>query len=143
MNSHSGTSKSGAKHRCFVNCAWRHSGVPFFDNFSTSALQKVTRTCQFFSIFTCKCASRYSGVQFFDIPTSKSGPSPSLFLHFDFKLNVLLASAACNFSTSQLQKVVRECQCFSILTCKCASRYSGVQFFHIPTSKSGPRMSVF
>ena len=46
-------------------CAWRHSGMPFFDNFSTSALQKVARDRQFFSILTCKCASRYSGVQFF------------------------------------------------------------------------------
>ena len=43
--------------------------------------------------------------------------------------NVLLATAACNFSTSQLQKVVRECCVLYILTCKCASRYSGVQCF--------------
>ena len=43
--------------------------------------------------------------------------------------NVLLATAACNFSTSQLQKVVRECCVLYILTCKCASRHSGVQFF--------------
>ena len=43
--------------------------------------------------------------------------------------NVLLATAACNFSTSQLQKVVWECQFFSIFTWKCTSRHSGVQFF--------------
>ena len=43
--------------------------------------------------------------------------------------NVLLATAACNFSTSQLQKVVRDRQFFSILTWKCASRHSGVPFF--------------
>ena len=43
--------------------------------------------------------------------------------------NVLLATAACNFSTSQLQKVVRECCVLYILTCKCASRHSGVPFF--------------
>ena len=30
-----------------------------------------------------------------------------------------------------------------IFTCKCASRYSGVQFFDIATSKSAPRPSVF
>ena len=30
-----------------------------------------------------------------------------------------------------------------ILTCKRASRYSGAQFFHIRSSKSGPSMSVF
>ena len=56
---------------------------------------------------------------------------------------MLLATAACNFSTSQLQKVVRECCVLYILTSKCASRYSGVQFFHIATSKSGPRMLCF
>ena len=30
-----------------------------------------------------------------------------------------------------------------ILTSKCAFRYSGVQFFHITTSKSGPNMQCF
>ena len=46
--------------------------------------------------------------------------------------NVLLATAACNFSTSQLQKVVRTWCVLYILTWKCASRYSGVQFFISP-----------
>ena len=42
--------------------------------------------------------------------------------------NLLLATAACNFSTSQLQKVLRDRQFFNSLTWKCASRHSGVQF---------------
>ena len=46
--------------------------------------------------------------------------------------NVLLATTACNFSTSQLQKVVWACQFFSIFTSKCASRHSGVQFLISP-----------
>ena len=108
------------------------------------------------------CFSRYSGVPFFDIATSKSGPSMRCFVDFDLQmcfslqrraifphpnfkkwsehavfcgfwlLNVLRATAACNFSTSQLQKVVRTRQFFSILTLKCASRHSGVQFFISP-----------
>ena len=120
---------------------------------------KVVQNAGVLYIFTCKCASRYNGVQFFHIGTSKSGPYPSVFWHFDLQMcfslqrraifphrnfkkwsahevfctfwleNVLLATAACNFSTSQLQKVVRECCVLYILTCKCASRYSGVQFF--------------
>ena len=128
-------------------------------NFSTSQLQKVVWDRQFFNILTLKCASRHSGVQFFHIATSKSGPRMLCFVHFDLQMcfslqrraifphrnfkkwsenavfctfwlaNVLLATAACNFSTSQLQKVVRECCVLYILTCKCASRYSGVQFF--------------
>ena len=43
--------------------------------------------------------------------------------------NVLLATAACHFSTSELPKVLQDRQFFSILTWKCASRHSGVQFF--------------
>ena len=46
--------------------------------------------------------------------------------------NVLLATAACNFSTSQLQKVLRTPQFFNIFTWKCASRHSGVQFLIPP-----------
>ena len=123
---------------------------------------------------------------FLDLWTSKSGPYPSVFWHFDFEMcfspqrraifqhlnfrkwsehavfctfwlqnvllataacnfstsqlqehavfctfwlqNVLLATAACNFSTSQLQKVVWSCGVLYILTSKCASRYSGVHF---------------
>ena len=131
-------------------------------NFSTPQLQKVVRDRQFFNILTCKCASLYSRVQFFDIAPSKSGPPLTCFVHFDLKMcfslqrraifqhlnfkkwsepvsfltfwlqNALLATAACNFSTSQLQKVVWDRQFFSILTSKCASRYSGVQFFISP-----------
>ena len=131
-------------------------------NFSTSQLQKVLRDRQFFNILTWKCASRHSGVQFFYIATSKSGPNMQCFVHFHLKMcfspqrraifqhlnfkkwsetemfctfsleNVLLATAACNFSTSQLQKVPRTPQFFSIFTSKCASRHSGVQFLISP-----------
>ena len=43
--------------------------------------------------------------------------------------NVLRATTACTFSTSQLPKVVRTWCVLYILTCKCASRHNGVQFF--------------
>ena len=56
---------------------------------------------------------------------------------------MFLATAACNFATSQLQKVVRTCSVLYIFTSKCASRHSGVQFFNISTSKSGPNMQCF
>ena len=133
----------------------------------------MLRDRPFFNILTWKCASRHSGVQFFDIRAAKSGPELMCFVHFHFKMcfspqqraifehlnlkkwsenvsflafslqNVLLATAACNFSTSQLQKVLRDRPFFNILTWKCASRHSGAQFLNISTSKSGPRMSVF
>ena len=107
---------------------------------------------------------------FFDIWTSKSGPRSSVFNTFDLEMcfapqrralfrhlnfqkwsengvlctfwlgNVLRATTACTFSTSQLPKVVRSWCVFNILTWKCASHHNGVHFFDISTSKSGPRM---
>ena len=126
-----------------------------------------------FNSLTCKCASRHSGVQFFDIKPPKSGPYPSVFPHFDLQIcfapqrraifehrnvqngsgivvfcafwlaNVLRATAACNFWTSQLPKWLRPCGVLCILTCKCASRHSGVQFLNIATSKMAPPMWCF
>ena len=57
--------------------------------------------------------------------------------------NVLRATTACAFSTSQLQKMVRTWCVLYILTSKCASRHNGVRFFDISTSKSGPTMVCF
>ena len=57
--------------------------------------------------------------------------------------NVLRATTACTFSTSQLPKVVRSWCVLCILTSKCASRHNGVHFFDISTSKSGPKLVCF
>ena len=100
--------------------------------------------------------------------TSKSAPNPSVFSTFDFAMcfapqrraffrhlnfqkcsepvsflhfwlrNVLRATTACTFSTSQLPKVLWTGQFFTLLTSKCASRHNGVHFFEISTSKSPP-----
>ena len=43
--------------------------------------------------------------------------------------NVLRATTACTFSTSQLPKVVRRWCVLYIVTSKCASRQNGAQFF--------------
>ena len=141
--------------------------------FSTSEPPKVARTCGVLYILTWKCASRHNGVHFFDIWTSKSGPNLVCFVHFDLEMclapqrralfrhlnfqqwsdngvlctfwlgNVLRATTACTFSTSQLPKVDRSWGVFYILTCKCASRHNGVHFFDISTSKSGPTLVCF
>ena len=109
----------------------------------------------------------------FDIATSKSGPKLVCFVHFDLEMcfapqrralfrhrnfqkwseagvfctfwlgNVLRATTACTFSTSQLPKVVRSWCVLYILTWKCASRHNGVHFFDIATSKSGPKLACF
>ena len=48
---------------------------------------------------------------------------------FSFSLtNVLRATTACTFSTSQFLKVVRAWCVLYILTSKCASRHNGMQF---------------
>ena len=108
-----------------------------------------------------------------DIWTSKSGPSTWCFSHFDFEMcfapqrralfrhlkcqkwsapgvfcafwlgNVLRATTACTFSTSQVPKVVRTWCVLCILTWKCASRHNGVHLFDISTSKSGPNVVCF
>ena len=96
--------------------------------FSTSQLPKVVRAWCVLYILTWKCASRHNGVHFFDIATSKSGPSMLVFCTF-WLGNVLRATTACTFSTSQLAKVVRTPGVLYILTCKCASRHNGVQLF--------------
>ena len=94
---------------------------------STSERPKVLRTRQFFAFLTSKCASRHNGVHFFDISTSKSGPNPWC---LTFWLgNVLRATTACTFSTSQLPRVVQTWCVLYILTWQCASRHNGVQFF--------------
>ena len=90
-------------------------------------------------------------VCFFDIWTSKSGPNPSLLYTFDLEMcflpqlrskvvrtrhllhswlgNVLRATTACTFSTSQLPKVFRTWGVFSFFIYKCAWRHNGMQFF--------------
>ena len=127
--------------------------------FSTSQLPKVVRPWCALYILTWKCASRHNGVHFLVISTAKSGPALVCFVHVDFKMcfapqrralfrhlncqkwsapdvfctfwlrNVLRATTACTFSTSQLPKVVRTWCALYILTWKCASRHNGVQFF--------------
>ena len=141
--------------------------------FSTSQLPKVVRHWGVLCVLTWKCASRHNGVHFFDIATSKNCPRMVCFVHFDFEMcfapqrralfrhlnfqkwseplvfltfwlrNVLRATTACTFSTSQLPKVVRTPGVFNILTSKCASRHNGVHFFDIATSKSGPALRCF
>ena len=99
---------------------------------STSQPPKVVRTWCVLCIFTWKFASRHNGVHFFDIATYKSDPNLVCFVHFDLQMcfapqrralfrhrnvqkwsevlctfwlaNVLRATTACTFSTSQLQK---------------------------------------
>ena len=140
---------------------------------TTSEPPKLVRTWCALYILPWKCASRHNGVHFLDISASKSGPTMVCFVHFDLEmcfapqlralvqhlnfqkwsergvlctfwlLNVLRATAACTFSTSQLPKVVRTWCALYILTWKCASRHNGVHFLDISTSKRDPHLVCF
>ena len=110
--------------------------------FSTSELPKVARTCGVLYIFTSKCASCHNGVHFFRHLNFQKWSENGVFYTFSLR-NMLRATTACTFSTSQLPKVVRQWCVLYILTSKCASRHNGVHFFDISTSKSGPRMVCF
>ena len=128
-------------------CASRHNGVHFIiiDMSTSKSAPRMG-------------ASRHSSIYFFDVSTSKSGPSMvcfciltwkcvapqwrALFRHLNLQKcseyevlskfwlgNVLRATTACTFSTSQIPKVVREWCVSYILTSKRASRHNGVQLF--------------
>ena len=79
---------------------------------------------------------------FFRRVKSKKCFGADVFCTFSLQ-NARFDTAACIFSTSELQKVLPDPQFFNIFTCKCAFRHSGVQFFDIWTSKSGPNMRCF
>ena len=141
---------SNAKNSQFLTlltskCALRHNGVHFFDIWTSKSGQKVVQTRQPFTLLTSTCALRHNGVHVFDISTSKSGPNPSVFYTFDFWLgNVLRATTAYTFSTSQLPRVVRDPQFFTFLPWKmCFAPQQRALFFDVATSKNGPRIVCF
>ena len=131
-------------------------------NFWTSQLPKWLRECGVLCILTCKCAFRHSRVAFWNIATSRMAPGMWCFVHFDLQMcfspqprgilehrnfqngfgngvfcafwlaNVLFATAAWHFGTSELPKCLRRWGVFYILTRKCASRHSRVPFFTCP-----------
>ena len=106
--------------------------------FSTSQLPKVVRTPSVFNILTWNCFAPQRRALFRHLNFQKWSEN-GVFCTFSLR-NVLRATTACTFSTSQLPKVVRTPSVFNILTWKCASRHNGVHFLDISTSKSGPRM---
>ena len=105
-------------------------------------VQKWSETPGVLTLFTSKCASRHNGVHFFDICVVQKSSEADVFWHF-WLPNVLLATTACTFCTTQLPKVVRTRRVLYIFTSKCASRHNGVHFFHISTSKSAPTLTCF
>ena len=98
---------------------------------STSQPPKVVRTWCVLYIFTWKCASRHNGVHFFETRHLSLQKWSEHGVLCTFSLpNVLRATTACTFSTSQLQKVVRGWCVLYIFTWKCASPQRRALFRH-------------
>ena len=153
------TSKSGPSMWCFVHFDFEMCFVPqwraLFRHLNFQKWSEHGVFCTFWLPNVLRATTACT----FDISTSKSGPSMVCFVHFDFEMcftpqrralfrhlnfqkwseagvfctfwlpNVLRATTACTFSTSQLPKVVRTWCVLYILTWKCASRHNGVHFF--------------
>ena len=80
------TSKSGPNPWCFVHFDLEMCFAPqLCALFRHRNFQKWSDIGVFY-ILTWKCASRHNGVHFFDIATSKSGPNPWCFVHFDLEM---------------------------------------------------------
>ena len=108
---------------------------------STSQLPKVVRLRCFvhFDLEMCFAPQRRA---LFRHRNFQKWSDTEVFFTFWLR-NMLRATTACTFSTSQLPKVVRTWCVLYMLTSKCASRHNGVHFFDISTSKSRPSMVCF
>ena len=122
-------------------CASRHSGVQFFDIWSSKSgpYPSVFFT---FSLTNVLIATAACHVWTSEHRNFQNGSTIVVFCAFWLE-NVLRATAACHFSTSELQKWLHDCGVLCILTWKCASRHSRVPFFNIGTSKMAPTMRCF
>ena len=110
--------------------------------FSTSEPPKVAQTCGDLYILTWKMCFAPQRRALLPHDNFQKWSVAEVFCTF-WLGNVLRATTACTFSTSQLPKVVRQWCALYILTWKCASRHNGCALFDITTSKSGPNLVCF
>ena len=110
--------------------------------FSTSQLPKVVRELVCFVHFDFEMCFAPQRRALFRHLNCQKWSGPGVFCTF-WLGNVLRATTACTFSTSQLPKLLRTPQFLTHFTSKCASRHKAVHFFNISTSKSGPTLRCF
>ena len=129
------------EHRNFQN----GSDNEVFCAFSLANVLRATAAWHFLNIGTSKIAPTMRCFAHFDLQMCFAPQPRAIFEHRNFQngsanvvfcafwlATVLRATVACNFSTSELQKVLRHRQFFTIFTCKCAFRHSRVPFFTCP-----------
>jgi len=122
------TSKSGANMWCFAS---RHNGVHFFEHLNFQKCSEAEVFCTFFDLEMCFAPQRRALFRHLNF---QKWSEREVLLAFSLA-NVLRATTACTFSTSQLLKVLRTGCAFYILTWTCASRHNSVQLFisHLTT----------
>ena len=119
---------------------WREHVV--FCTFWLGNVLRATTACTFSTSQLPKVVRQWCVLLHFDFEMCFAPQRRALFRHLNFQKwsdngvfcafwlrNVLRATTACTFSTSQLPKAVRCWGVLYILTSKCASRHNGVQFF--------------
>ena len=137
-----------------------HACQRFWKCYKTLTLCSLLRRCT----IPCACHAKahlnlqkwHEHVVHFDFEMCFAPQRRALFRHLNFQKwsehgvfctfrlrNLLRATTACTFSTSQLPKVVRTCGAVYILTSKRASRHNGMHFFDVATSKNGPSLVCF
>ena len=124
---------------------WREHVV--FCTFWLGNVLRAATACTFSTSQLPKVVREWCCFVHFDLETCFAPQRRALFRHLNFQKwsengvfctfwlgNVLRATTACTFSTSQLPKVVRTPQFLTHFTSKCASRHNGVQLFisHLP-----------
>ena len=131
------------RHRNFKKCSEDYS----FSTFSLPNVLFATAACIFSTGEGAKSASELTCFvhfhfkmcfspqrrAFFRPVKSKKCFGADVFCTFSLQ-NVLFATAACIFSTSELTKVLRTRHVLYIFTSECAFRHSGVQFLISPLS---------
>ena len=104
-------------------CAFRHSGVQFFDGWRAKSASDLTCFVHF-HLQMCFSPQARTIFQHQNVP---KWSKHVMFCAFSLP-NVLFTTAACIFLTSELTKVLRTRHVLYILTSECAFRHSGVQF---------------
>ena len=141
----------------YVKSSSCHSLAHFLStSLPTSSSKRGPRLSVFYDFYV-KSSSLYCLVHILSTSSSKSGPTPSVFLTIlcdqllDDDVFDIWNRALCTVSRAfcrphcrpHLQKGVRGCQFFMIFHVKSSSLYSLVHILSTSSSKSGPRLPVF
>ena len=118
----------------YLNPSNNKSQTPWFHWPKTLAPQNISRGLEVGGV-------HQTGI-IFGHRNYKKWPESVVFSTF-WLTNMLRATAAWHFGTSELPKWLRQCGVLCILTCTYASRHSRVAFWNIGTSKMAPPMWCF